>query len=179
MLQTTNVNEIDQIDCMPKLLGRRIKRECQEIRDKYDDIFVECNENSEIIVGLRRSRNLYIFYIDKNYPFTAPRVKINGKNQNSFFRLPSNRFTTILRYITGSDCFCCNSFLCKNNWGPALTLDKVINQFEEYKKIKLNIQLKILADSIKEKYLNRDIDLDTWLFNVSVPRLCLPGRQYH
>jgi hypothetical protein len=179
MLRTTNVNEIDQIDCMPKLLGRRIKRECQEIKDKYDDIFVEYNEDSEIIVGLRRSINLYIFYIDKNYPFTAPRVTINGLNQHSFFRVPSHRFTTILHYITGFECLCCDSFLCKNNWGPAITLDKVINQLEEYKKIKLNIQLKILSDKIKEKYLNRDIELDTWLFNVYVPRLCLPVRQYH
>jgi ubiquitin-protein ligase len=179
MLRTTNVDEIEQIYCIPKLLGRRIKRECQEIKDKYDDIFVEYNEDSEIIVGLTSSRNLYKFYIDKNYPFTAPRVTINGLSQNSFFRVPSNRFTTILYYITGSECFCCNSLLCKNNWSPALTLDKVIIQLEEYKKIKLNIQLKIIADKLKEKYLNRDIELDTWLFKVSVPKWFIPGKQYH
>ncbi len=164
---------------MPKLLGRRIKRECQLLKDKYDDLFVECNSNSEILVGLKRSRNQYIFIIEQNYPFTAPRVTINGLSQNKFLRLPSNRFTTILQYITGLHCFCCSSLLCKNNWTPALTLDNIVIQLEEYKKIKLNIQLKILADKIKEKYLNRDIDLDSWLFNVSVPRLYLPEKQYH
>jgi hypothetical protein len=69
--------------------------------------------------------------------------------------------------------------LCANNWGPAITLYKIVNQIEEYKKIKLNIQQKILADQIKQKYLNRDIDLDSWLFTISVPRLCLPNKQYH
>lgn len=179
MLRTTNTDEIDQIVHIPKLVGRRIKRECQLVKDKYDDLFVEYNSNSEILVGFKRSRNQYIFIIEPNYPFTAPRVTINGLSQHEFFRLPSNRFITILQYITGLDCLCCNSMLCKNNWAPALTLDKVINQLEEYKTIKHNIQLKILADKIKEKYLNRDIDLDSWLFNVSVPRLCLPGKKYH
>ena len=179
MLRTTNADEIDQIVSIPKHVGKRIKRECQIIRHQYDSLFVEYTQDADILVGFKRDGNQYIFHIEQNYPFTAPRVKINGLSQYEFFRLPSKRFTTILEYITGLDCFCCSSLLCKNNWGPALTLEKVINQIEEYKKIKLNIQKKILADQIKQKYLNRDIDLDSWLFNISVPCLCLPARQYH
>jgi len=168
MLRTTNTDEIEQIVFIPKRVGKRIKRECQ-INHKYDSLFVEYTQNADILVGLKRDRNLYIFHIEKNYPFTSPRVKINGLSEDEFFRIPSRRFANILHYITGLSCFCCNSLLCKNNWTPTITLDKVINQLEEYITIKLNIQQKILADKIKEKYLNRDIDLDSWLFNIYVP----------
>lgn len=180
MLRTTNTDEIDQLVFIPKHVGKRIKRECKSYGQEYDSLFVEYTQDKDIVVGFKRAGTQYIFHVDSNYPFTAPTgVIINGINYNSFFRLPSTRFETILRYISGTECFCCNSLMCKDNWRPIITLDKVIKQLEEYKIIKYNIHLKILADQIKKKYLVRDINLDPWLFNVSVPSLCLPDRRYH
>jgi hypothetical protein len=179
MLRITNPDEIEQIVYIPRSVGQRIKRECQLMHDKYDSLFIEYTLDGNIHIGFTKSRHEYIFHINKNYPFTCPRVTINGLNQYNFFKVPSNRFKTILQYISGLQCLCCDSVLCANNWGPAITLYKIVNQIEEYKKIKLNIQQKILADQIKQKYLNRDIDLDSWLFTISVPRLCLPNKQYH
>jgi hypothetical protein len=166
MFRTTNIDEIDQIVCMPMHLKRRIKKECQTIKNAYDNIIIEYLEQDKILVSFKKSKKDYTFEITPNYPFTAPKVYVNGQPHNEFFRLPSARFTNILQYVSGIDCFCCNSLLCKNNWAPAVTLEKVINQFEEYKTIKLYIQQKILADQIKRKFLVKDIDLDSWLFNI-------------
>jgi hypothetical protein len=179
MLKTTNYDDIDQITCIPKLLRTRIKIECKTMKDRYDSLFVECSQDGDIKIGVTKSTNKFIFNIYKDYPFSPPRVTLNGINQHRLLSISSRRFLIILRYITGLECLCCESLLCKNNWSPALTLHNIIIQLEEYKNIKRNIQLKILADQIKEKYLNRDINLDCWLFNVSVPHLCLPGSQYH
>jgi hypothetical protein len=139
------------------------------MRDRYDEIMICCTNPNDITVSFKRNHNCYIFRIPSHYPFMNPTLTINGLNQNNFFDLKTNRTRSILKYITGFTCLCCHSYLCKNNWSPAITLQVVINQIEEYKEIKKNIFLKILADKIKEKYLINDIDLDSWLFNVSSP----------
>jgi hypothetical protein len=179
MFQTSNIDEIDLIPFIPNVIKRRIKRECREMRNIYDEIIIEYKSSKDISVSFKKNHNYYEFIIPSNYPFMSPRLTINGLNQNEFFDLKTNRLRTILKYISGLTCLCCHSYLCKNNWSPALTLQIIINQIEEYKKIKKNIFLKILADKIKDKYLISDIDLDSWLFNVSLPHLSRLGSQYH
>lgn len=171
MLRTSNVDEISMISSITNPLNTRLKRECQSIRANYDNISVEiCN--SDILVSLNRKNNNYIFNIPNNYPFAPPRLTINGVEQQHFFKLNSCRFKSILKYISGLDCLCCNSYLCKANWGPILTMNHIIEQIENYKNIKHNIFIKISLDKIKDKYLNRNIDLDSWLFNVHEKNLC-------
>jgi hypothetical protein len=168
MINIINIDEIDEIVCIPRHLRRRIKKEYQLICDKYDESSIKYDLNGKVYISFTISNTQYIFNICTNYPFTAPKAYINGKSHSEFFRLPSNRFINILQYVSGLDCFCCNSLLCTNNWRCAITLEKVINQLEEYKTIKYNIVLKLLADKIKEQYLHRDIDLDSWLFTIYI-----------
>ena len=47
--------------------------------------------------------------------------------------------------------------------------NKIFLEIEEFKQIKRNIVRKLLLDKVKEKYLVKDIDLDSWLFNVKCP----------
>jgi ubiquitin-protein ligase len=166
---------------LPKLLSGRIKKESELLIKNGGYINLEVDIiNNNIIVELCKLEgeyiNNYCFTVSKNYPFTPPRLKINGQNHMEFFNLHSNRFRTVLHYIKGFDCLCCHSYLCKNNWGPALTLEHVYNEIKEYKKIKYCISLKLLSDKIKEKYLVMDIDLDSWLFDIANPRACLPNK---
>ena len=85
---------------------------------------------------------------------------------NLFFNLKTTRFKTILKYVSGLDCLCCNSYVCKNNWSPSVTMEVMINQIKQYKTYKYFIFIKLILDKIKEKYLHRDINLDSWLFNI-------------
>lgn len=179
MLRTLNVDEINQITSIPNPTNRRIKRECLEMRDKYDEISVEYTLDGDILVSFKRKENRYTFNIPIYYPFTSPRLNINGLDHSIFFNLITNRFKTVLKYVSGLDCLCCNSYLCKDNWSPAVTMERVINQIEEYKTFKYWIFVKLILDKIKETYLNRDIDLDSWLFNVYDQRLCIPGEIIH
>lgn len=179
MLRTTNVDEISEITLIPNPINRRIKRECQTMRHNYDEIVVEYTDTGNILVSFKKLHNKYVFNIPSNYPFVPPNVCINGMGQNRFFNLASNRLTTVLKYISGLDCLCCHSLLCKNNWSPAVTMERVINEMEEYKNYKYLIFIKLILDFIKTKYLNRDIDLDSWLFNVYDPMLYYPGKPIH
>lgn len=179
MLRTTNIDEISEIKLIPNPINRRITKECQTMRHNYDEIVVEYTDTGKILVSFKKLHNRYIFNIPSNYPFMPPSVCINGMVQNRFFNLDSIRFTTVLKYVSGLDCLCCHSLLCKNNWSPSVTMERIINQMEEYKKYKHLIIIKLILDKIKEKYLNIDIDLDSWLFNVYNPNLCYPGKSIH
>jgi hypothetical protein len=164
---------------IPKLLSGRIKKECEILLKKGGNINLENDINGGIIVELQRLEGdytiKYSFMMPQNYPFIPPRISINGKNHLEFCNLHSDRFRTVLQYIKGFDCLCCHSYICKNNWNPGLTLDHILKQINEYKKIKYDISLKLLADKIKEKYLVMDINLDSWLFTITNPRICLPN----
>jgi ubiquitin-protein ligase len=124
--------------------------------------------NKNIIIELSRQEGLYInkycFMVPLDYPFLPPKIKINETEYINFCILRSDRFVTALKYIKGIECLCCHSYMCKINWTPGLNLNHILIQINEYKKIKYNIALKILADKIKEKYLNSYIDLDSWLY---------------
>jgi len=169
-------NTINSIDTIPNAIKRRIRRDCEIIYPKCKEINVEYTTNKEILATFIIKSNNYTFNIPINYPFKNPDLSLNGKNIFSFFDLKSNRFKTVLKYIKGIDCLCCNSFLCHNNWTPIISLDNIINQIEDFHNIKILIIKKILADKIKEKYLNRDIELDSWLFNISNRNMCIPGK---
>ena len=179
MLRTTNVDEINQIEIIPNVIRRRLQKECKEVQNNYDEISVEYSQESKILVTFIKRGDTYIFTIPKNYPFESPKMMINGIDQNKLFNLRTKRFITILKYVSGFDCLCCNSYLCRNNWSPAVTLNRVINQIEAYKNYKYFIFLKLISDKIKEKYLNIDIDLDSWLFTVCSPRECYAGDPIH
>ena len=91
--------------------------------------------------------------------------KVVTKSLNNVL-LKTEKYKKLLKYVSGLECLCCNSYLCNNNWNPSITFDKIINQIEGYKTFKYRISIKIILDKVKEKYLNRDIELDSWLFNI-------------
>jgi hypothetical protein len=177
LTQTDNIDEIILITQIPIVIRRRLTKECKSLIKTCNKIVVKYSHNEDIIVNVYKKEenilNLYSFKIPIAYPFNSPRFIINSIPQNEFFDLKTNRFRNILRYIKGITCLCCHSCISRTNWTPAITIENIINQLIEYKKIKYNIGLKIMSDKIKEKYLISDIDLDSWLFEIPKPRFNL------
>jgi hypothetical protein len=166
MINPTFLEEELPFLLMPKYIGRRLKNEYDILKCITDKINIYCSQNNEIIIEILKNDNSYLLNIPINYPFIPPTLKINNKPLNSLFKLPSERFSLYLKCVSNIECFCCYSYLCKNNWKPTLTIENIINQIEEYKEIKYLIILKIIVNKIVEKYLIKDIDLESWLFNV-------------
>jgi ubiquitin-protein ligase len=167
--QLTDINKQLSNCVIPKLLSGRLKKDCELLLDKGGTININNDiGNKNIIIELSRQEGLYInkycFMVPLDYPFLPPKIKINETEYINFCILRSDRFVTALKYIKGIECLCCHSYMCKINWTPGLNLNHILIQINEYKKIKYNIALKILADKIKEKYLNSYIDLDSWLY---------------
>ena len=148
----------------PKVINRRLNSEIKQVIDNYDEITFISLEKENIQLMFKRKNNRYVFSIPANYPFVPPKLTINDINQQSFFNLGSMRFVKMLKYISGIDCLCCDSYLCHNNWTMSTNLNQVIEQIEKYKTLKYLIFVKILLEKIKEKYLHKYIDLESWLF---------------
>ena len=167
--QLTDINTQLSNCVISKLLSGRLKKDCELLLDKGGTINIKNDiGNKNIIIELSRQEGLYInkycFMVPLDYPFLPPKIKINETEYINFCILRSDRFVTALKYIKGIECLCCHSYMCKINWTPGLNLNHILIQINEYKKIKYYIALKILADKIKEKYLNSYIDLDSWLY---------------
>jgi ubiquitin-protein ligase len=164
MLKTYKYDEIENIDFIQKAVKRRIKNECRLMTNNCDYFKVEYNLNGGNIYVTFFSNNYeYLFEVSQNYPFTIPKLFINGIHHTDFFNLKTERFRKIIKYVANIDCLCCNSYLCYNNWAPSVTFKHIIDQINDYKTIKYLIVYKIMLDKIKEKYLIPDINLDIWL----------------
>jgi len=179
MLRTIDVEQINQIKLIPKMLRRRIENEYKNMRNNCDEFIIECTDVGDIFISFKKESNNFSFKIPSNYPFHPPKLNINGIFSTQFFDLKTNRFRKVLKYVSGLDCLCCSSYLCGNNWVPSLKMEHVIKQIEEYKIYKYLIFIKLILGNIKEKYLNRYIDLDSWLFNVCCPNACYLGEPIH
>lgn len=167
----------------PVTLRNRIKGEFYKMLsiNKYNNIIVSKEKGTINFIIEKTYKNkkiVYKFIITNNYPYSPPIVFINNTNYGQFLGCP-NKFLNILKYIRGIDCFCCASYTCKTNWSPAITLKHIIDESEYNSDIKYNIMIKIFLEKIKEKFLNRDIELDSWLFHIARPEVIMPGTKYY
>ena len=147
-----------------KCISRRLKREISIMCKLYQEINVELHRPNEICVNVHDFGISYKFIIGVNYPFVCPIVFLNNQKYKQILANKTNYEITYLKKLTGVDCLCCNSLTCSEKWAPNNNLNDIINEIKYCKKIKRDLVFKILTDKIKEKYLNSDIDLFSFLF---------------
>ena len=151
-----------------KTIGRRIKKELQDLYNFYNDIEVDIIDDKLTVIiteVIDNKNHKYSFLITTNYPFEPPKIFYQNKTYLDYLKINYTRKEFLfLKKVSGQDCFCCHSYNCRNNWSPAITLKKIIEEIYRIKKIKRDMINKICADIIKKKYLIQDIDLDSWLF---------------
>jgi hypothetical protein len=161
-----------------KYFNKRIKRDADNLIKLYPYNKIYVNDiSNHIIIDIydeeptnnqinKIINPIYKFIIKKYYPFTAPEVYYKNVTYENVYKMSSQREINHLKILTNLECLCCSSILCSNNWNITLNFIDIINEINNYKKIKRNIFIKILADKIKNKYLINDINLDCYLFGI-------------
>jgi len=147
----------------------RLKREITNMYALFNTIILNINEKNELIVTISEvindKKQKYKFIISNHYPFSCPQIFFQNKPYRDFLTFNYLKEQSVLfKKITGKGCFCCHSFICNNNWSPAITLNLIIREINDIKKQRRNFINKILTDKIKFKYLIDDIDIESWLF---------------
>ena len=154
-----------------KYFNKRIKRDVDKFIEIYPNYKLNTDEISNFITLEIFENNdelipIYKFVIKQFYPFRPPDVYYKNLSYENIYKVSSQRVQKYLTLLTNKDCLCCSSMLCSNNWYVTLNFFDIIKEINNYRKIKKNIFIKILADKIKNKYLIDDINLDCYLFTV-------------
>jgi hypothetical protein len=69
-----------------------------------------------------------------------------------------------LKKYTGIQCFCCETILCSNNWGPQFTIKNILDDINKYRDARREVIVRIIVDIIKRKYLIYDTNIIEWLY---------------
>ena len=152
-------------------IARRIRHELQKMKNIgifCDDADISITKyfdrDFHIIIKNAKDKRLYKFIIPPNYPFSPPRLELNYKPYSSYLRFQSEKFTKLFYKHKGYKCFCCESVLCPDNWGPEITLSKIMDEVNAFHKECREIADIVFVNVIKRKYLIDDINILEWLY---------------
>ena len=152
-----------------KFIFKRLMRESKDFSERFESLFIKYNNNHKYEVYLTdrlyKKYNNYCFILDQYYPFKPPQLLVdNAEYKKLLFNNTNVKYRELFIKLFGSICLCCDNVLTNNRWSPGITLIKIINELDIFRKYKKAIIYKIMVDKIKYKYLNNDIDLECWLF---------------
>lgn len=106
----------------------------------------------------------YKFMVPLHYPFKPPKLFINNKSINLYYKIDNIEFNNALIKYNKLQCFCCNSLLCPEIWSPQFTFINILNDVNKVKTICREIAFRVIINVIKRKYLIEDINLVEWLY---------------
>jgi len=148
-------------------ISRRLRKESEKWIDRDGEIYTLITNESKLKVEViilkigRYEQLIFDFIIPFEYPFVPPTVLFKGKSLKSYY-FTSRLFRQELRLIDNqklstntqgvlidnqrlsTDCLCCASILCQNNWGPTLNIINIVKEIKEF----FNIKIRLL-----EKYM--------------------------
>lgn len=158
------------------LTRNRIKREFDFLLNK--EISIEDNFHIKQHIGCTcydcmnyviefknlKDKNYYKFVITNHYPFKPPKLYINNRPLDYYYEIKNSKFNECLKKYMGIECFCCETILCSNNWGPQFTINSILDEIDKFRNYRYEIIIRILVGIIKRKYLIDDINIIGWLY---------------
>jgi ubiquitin-protein ligase len=166
--------ELENIDS--SIIKRRLFREFKQLTENQiinpETIKINIDESISNYAGHcyytiefvnSKDNRHYKFKINNNYPFTTPKLELNFKPYSYYLNISSDIFKNKLTKYKQIRCFCCSTITCGSNWSPAYTMEKVINEIEQFRNISKEIFYIVIIDVIKRKYLIDDINIRQWL----------------
>ena len=166
----SQVNPIDESAPSQIFLRKRLAKDLNNLSNitqiHISDFYIdsENNANVTIIDSKYSTYNTYSFCL-RFYPFYPPKIRINNVEYTDFLKITNPYFSSRLNNIYNIDCLCCNSCTCPNNWGPLVSLNKIIDEIRLFRRYRRDIINVIMCEKIKNRYLIDDIDLSSWLLS--------------
>lgn len=109
------------------------RRYMKRIKQEFPESSVEVNNNVITIYGYDDYSIIEIHLHKSSWPFYPPKnLYINGVSIKSYDRIP---YTLMQRYRTiYSECPCCTSYICGQNWKVTRSFKDIILQYKEMRR---------------------------------------------
>jgi ubiquitin-protein ligase len=161
-LDSTSINNLNKIN--GNIIKRRITKEIINLKEtisssicvyfdeikKLPSVNVIIEENSKI--------NNILFEFNSNYPFIPPIVSVNSEKYIEHILINNNLdFIKVLKELTGSQCLCCNSYVCHNNWIAGVKLSDLVLEIIQNQKHKEDVQNRLKFDKLNDDDKNNII----------------------
>lgn len=174
-LERSNINSVK----------KRLSRELLDLQNQGAYISVEYNSNCDNInyinskhlytinIVLNNTTDLISFQIYRDYPFRPfKNIKINYKLYSSFLKIREEKTLNEVKtmYFNVKKqlihcCLCCSSIICEERWNPLVRIRNVIEEIQEYKKIRRAVINKLLAFKILNKYVTDDTGFHKYFYS--------------
>ena len=129
------------------------------IINELGTLYVQCNnikiekQQSNNIITLSFNGHTYHIELCPSFPFKTPeKIMVDGVDYSRILVASDPRMKPYLKNYTGTDCMCCSSLVCPDNWTPATRITSIINEVEFNIHLKYNILFHILCDEIRAKH---------------------------
>ena len=130
---------------------------------------VRSTYTSVLVMPMLKYNINVIFQFGNEYPFIQPSVLLQRKDtgETIYYKktlyFASKTMSDILFNQFNIRCLCCKSVTCGEQWSPIRHFDFILNEIDEFFKIKNRIIEKLHALKVKQRYLIDDINIQEWL----------------
>ena len=151
------------------MASKRIGYEIMELVNYCGPVTVE-TDNDDHSSSLRYTIRMSLedlnirFILDNRYPFSPPRsVFVNDKDYIRIVGQSIARFSQIGVEQHLPKCFCCESLICADRWGPSVGLVKLYGEIKDVIRKKKQIMHTWFCRQIASEKLTYDIPLENYL----------------
>tara|TARA_Y100000816_G_C26078474_1_gene568065 strand:- start:357 stop:875 length:519 start_codon:yes stop_codon:yes gene_type:complete len=107
---------------------------------------------------LQNNSNLLFKFELNNYPWHPPKIytldfhTLKEKNLFIYDLKLDGLILDELKEISNITCFCCNTILCGNNWGPTLNIISIVDEIKKIYEYKQRISERLTIKNINNKF---------------------------
>jgi len=143
----------------------------ESIKHDWAALGIEHHTENETIyipvVDMNNQGNILVLTY-KSYPFVSPKVQYNGADLLIFYKdlfQTRNRQQNIdmNKLMDGKGCMCCSSLLCRDNWHVQCSIKDIMDEFNNFCKIKKRCDARFWSRRIASRSLVEDIPLHDYL----------------
>ncbi len=137
MTEIIDSNILLTLNQLHNVIRRRLTAELKILIPMYTHVYLEIDNNLELPVLVIQDNNIiphynrFKFIIPPEYPFKPPIVKLDSNNYINLLKFNNREELEMLKQLTNKDCLCCNSCLNREQWGPSVTINFIINEIKE------------------------------------------------
>lgn len=127
---------------------RRLQNEAKKLSMIYNNVKLD----SDTLTVIVKDIGIVTIKATPHYPFRKPDIFINSVPYKTFIKCESKRFNDILYNVFKQCCLQCHSFECDSRWYAGITIEMIIEEIRQIKRLKQDIGHYILLESIKERH---------------------------